>query len=277
MSEDRPISDLLPAYAAGALDADELAELERLVVEGGEQAERALDEWAEVSEQLALDAEPVAVSDAVRASFLEALEVETQGTEPLTPVKRQDPSPEASEPANDNRILLTIAAGLLVAAIGWGLWTQSQLRNLRADTDRQIDGLEQALERSESELAVTLEQVERARAANRIVAASGVRTVSLGATSEGEALSARSYVDPESGRAVVFAQNLPPIDSDQTYQLWFLRDGAPFSAGVFAAEDGGATVLVDDLTDVETIQGWAVSVEPQGGSASPTGPIVLSS
>ncbi|MEM6701484.1 MAG: anti-sigma factor [Acidobacteriota bacterium] len=279
MSDDQTFSDLLPAYAAGALDADELAEFERLLAEGGEQRARELAEWNAVSEQLAQDAEPIAISGSLRADFFEALDVETQGTVSLTPKRKESAAETATDiaPANDSRLPLVLVASLFVAALGWGLWTQSQLRNLRAESARQIEGLELALARSESELVISQQEVERARAANRIVGASGVRTVSLGATSEGQALSARSYVDPETGRAVVFARNLPDVGTDQTYQLWFLRGGAPYSAGVFAAEEGQATVLVDELKEVEGIQGWAVSIEPQGGSEQPTGLIVLSS
>ena len=53
----------------------------------------------------------------------------------------------------------------------------------------------------------------------------------------------------------------------ESFELWFVRDGAPISAGTFASEDGTATALLDG--SIEPGDVIAVTVEPAGGS--PTG------
>ncbi|WP_109210152.1 MULTISPECIES: anti-sigma factor [Microbacterium] len=78
------------------------------------------------------------------------------------------------------------------------------------------------------------------------------------------------------GEAVLVSQGLPAITDDQSFEMWFVRDGAAVSAGTFDAEDGAATALLDG--EVESGDTIAVTVEPEGGS--PTGeptsdPIVL--
>ncbi|WP_127476485.1 anti-sigma factor [Microbacterium sulfonylureivorans] len=70
------------------------------------------------------------------------------------------------------------------------------------------------------------------------------------------------------GKAVLVSDGLPEIADDQSYELWFVRDGAAVSAGTFEpAGDDAVTALLDGAMEPgDTI---AVTVEPQGGS--PTG------
>ncbi|WP_239066318.1 anti-sigma factor [Microbacterium hibisci] len=69
------------------------------------------------------------------------------------------------------------------------------------------------------------------------------------------------------GEAVLVSQGLPALADDQSFETWFVRDGAAVSAGTFDAEDGAATVLLDGAVEPGDV--IAVTVEPQGGS--PTG------
>ena len=41
------------------------------------------------------------------------------------------------------------------------------------------------------------------------------------------------------GKAVLVSDGLPSIAEDESYELWFVRDGGPISAGTF--DDGKAT------------------------------------
>ncbi len=73
---------------------------------------------------------------------------------------------------------------------------------------------------------------------------------------------------------VLLLQDLPRPPADRTYQVWVIRDGPPASAAVLQPGAGGQQVieLQQDLEGARTV---AVSVEPAGGSPSPTGPVVL--
>ncbi|KAA9107557.1 anti-sigma factor [Microbacterium rhizomatis] len=70
------------------------------------------------------------------------------------------------------------------------------------------------------------------------------------------------------GKAVLVSTGLPAIASDQAYELWFVRDGAPLSAGVVDAAPGGdvTALLTGEMHAGDII---AVTVEQAGGS--PTG------
>jgi anti-sigma-K factor RskA len=78
---------------------------------------------------------------------------------------------------------------------------------------------------------------------------------------------------PSRRRAVLVASGLPLLDEEQVFQLWFLRDGTPLPSQVFRTDlDGVGFAVVEAPEDFE---GAAVTVEPAGGVAAPTGPMVL--
>ena len=69
------------------------------------------------------------------------------------------------------------------------------------------------------------------------------------------------------GKAVLVSQGLPQIADDESFELWFVRDGAAVSAGTFDSTDGEATAVLDGAMEPGDV--IAVTIEPQGGS--PTG------
>lgn len=72
------------------------------------------------------------------------------------------------------------------------------------------------------------------------------------------------------GRAALVVKKLPALDSDKTYQLWYIGDsGTARPAGTFGASGDGSTVemLTGTMTAGDTI---GLTVEPSGGSKKPT-------
>ncbi len=78
--------------------------------------------------------------------------------------------------------------------------------------------------------------------------------------------------DPHQQRGVVALQNLPAPPAGHDYQLWVLDPGAqaPISAGVVTDSRAFAVTSVSSPTP-----GFAISLEPSGGSPAPTGPILF--
>lgn len=69
------------------------------------------------------------------------------------------------------------------------------------------------------------------------------------------------------GKVVLVSDALPPIAEDESFELWFVRDGAPVAAGTFEASSDSTTALLEGTMEPGDV--IAVTVEPQGGS--PTG------
>jgi anti-sigma-K factor RskA len=76
------------------------------------------------------------------------------------------------------------------------------------------------------------------------------------------------YWNPETKKVMLADAHLPELTSDQQYQLWALYDGKPVDAGVFDYKNNN--VSVGFQKDIPNAQAFAVTVEPKGGSKSPT-------
>ncbi|HMD31950.1 MAG TPA: anti-sigma factor [Candidatus Acidoferrales bacterium] len=86
----------------------------------------------------------------------------------------------------------------------------------------------------------------------------------------------RVFYHPKKG-LLFFASNLPPLDEGKSYQLWYMpSEGVPSSAGVFAPDArGNATMMMPSSSMPGSPKAFAVTIEPVGGVAAPTGPEVL--
>jgi anti-sigma-K factor RskA len=84
---------------------------------------------------------------------------------------------------------------------------------------------------------------------------------------------------PSTGALVFVADHLDPLQPQKTYQLWLLpatAGEAPVPAGLFKPDEkGNASVVMPPLPKGLTARGFGVTVENEGGSKTPTAPIVL--
>ena len=106
----------------------------------------------------------------------------------------------------------------------------------------------------------------------------GPRTLSAALEPQGGVQArGRVLVDAASGEAAIFVSGLDPAPKGKTYELWSIRGNRPPEpAGLFAVADTDAVATrVARIDRAQEVTAFAVSVEPTGGSQSPTGPIVL--
>lgn len=90
-----------------------------------------------------------------------------------------------------------------------------------------------------------------------------------------EYASASGYVR-WSGKTVELRATLPALPAGKEYELWRIRDGKPVRAGQYTPGADGAvrgTFLMHDATVRSDL--FAVTIEPAGGTYSPTGPMPL--
>lgn len=77
----------------------------------------------------------------------------------------------------------------------------------------------------------------------------------------------------EVGRVLFVTDGLPDPGEDRTYQLWLIDEDGPRSAGVFDAEGGTVTVVLEGTAEPGATVG--LTVEPDGGSTQPTGEVLV--
>lgn len=80
-----------------------------------------------------------------------------------------------------------------------------------------------------------------------------------------------------SDRALLVANDLPPLPADRRYQIWLItEDGERVSAGLFdVGETGHAQVEVRVPTSIASYMAVGVSAEPRDGSPDATAPLAL--
>jgi anti-sigma-K factor RskA len=84
-------------------------------------------------------------------------------------------------------------------------------------------------------------------------------------------------LDPADNKGVLAVTGLHGLDPGHQYQLWLVRNGERRSGGVFSPDaEGYGSMLLTVPLDFKDFRSFAVSVEPWGGSAAPTGSPVLS-
>jgi anti-sigma-K factor RskA len=83
-------------------------------------------------------------------------------------------------------------------------------------------------------------------------------------------------LDPEDNHGVLAVRGLPRLDPGRQYQLWLIRGTERRSGGVFSVnEDGYGALMLDVPPDFRGFRAMGISVEPAGGSPSPTGTAVM--
>jgi anti-sigma-K factor RskA len=147
------------------------------------------------------------------------------------------------------RLLAAAAAVVLAAGVGAGVWMVQEQR---------------VREQRASAVAARAE-ADRVRA----VLAAPDAVLHSAKVSGGGRVTLVSSASMDAG--VVLLGGAPAPGRDRAYQLWLLRAGRPTDAGVLPPGAAGATRLIDGVRGAD---GLGVTVEPAGGSRTPTLPIV---
>jgi anti-sigma-K factor RskA len=227
------MDELLGALALDAVEPDEADRLE-LYLRENPRARAEVEEYREVAALLAgAGAEaPPGIWDRIA----EQIEQPPDGQPaPLLEFRRRGPRAARRGPRRPWPLVAAAAAVIAVAALSFEVVRQQ---------DR-LDDLELTQDALEASVDPNAQHFELRRIDDETLAMR---------------LSVRS--DRE---AWVVGEDLEDLPDDQEYQLWVLDGGQPISAGLLGDDPG-----VRRFTPQSTGRQYAVSIEPAGGSASPT-------
>ena len=145
-------------------------------------------------------------------------------------------------------------AFMAVAAHFWMNWqnTESKLDNMQARYNQ--------LAQDSRQLSQTL----------MTISDPAVRTIVL----QGQTTDANSrvltYWNQQTEELLVNTASLPPNEPDQQYQLWAIADNNPTSLGVFNVSADASLPQIVSFSELTAFSTISVSVEPKGGSRSPS-------
>lgn len=247
-----PVRDLVAGYALGALTPEETRAFEAALSSSPE-LQQELQEHRELGAVLALaEAEPPPPE--LKARLRERIDQAKRGS-----LGGRAVSAPAPAPSRRSFTPIVMGAGLaaaLIVAVGLSIKVGSL-----NDTIRVRDSLLAAREQRLAEREATL---------NAILEPS-VQLVTMVAPGETPPV-AQVFLDRTRGRAIVHLFNLKPASVGRAYQLWLLQKiGNPIASRVFNTEpDGHGLEQAIPVPVGGDISGFAVSVEPAGGSPQPT-------
>jgi anti-sigma-K factor RskA len=169
---------------------------------------------------------------------------------------------------------LLIAASLL-AAVALGIYSV-QLRSRIADLDSRLHQAQLQASLAERQIADARRTALDAQSQVAVLAAPDLVRVDLVGQSNAPSASARAFWSRSRGM-VFTASNLPSLPAGRVYQVWVLTAaGPPISVGLLQpSQTGGLTAVFQTAPDIPRPAQVAVSDEPAGGVAAPTGAIWL--
>ena len=231
------VDDLIDAYALGALEADEVARVERHL-QTCDACRALLEQVRAVSDGLLLAVPAAAPPASLRASILSRIHEEAASQRPAGPSALPSPD-DGARPGRMGRLLRSLFGGEEpdIADIQ-GSAADTLLRELLLDP------------------AVTIRPIAATDAASHAAA--------------------RFIGAPTRHEGIVLARGLRPLDAAHAYQVWLLRGDQPQPNNLFAVDRAGRGIGIvragEAVLDFDVL---AITPEPASGSPSPTGAIVL--
>ena len=179
--------------------------------------------------------------------------------------------------------MAVVASGSRPRTAAWWVWIPSFATLALAIAVGLLwhDNLDLRHEASEMTTIMAQQEMDQQKTKEVIAAMTApgaMRATLIEAGSLPQAHGKASY-NPKNGDVVFMATNLKQLPTKQAYQLWLVpvSGGKPVAAGSFKPNEHGTAVLMKhDMPKVKA-KLFAVTVEPEEGTAEPSTPVVLTS
>ncbi len=244
MSVHEQFAEDLALHALGVLQGDERIALEKHL-EDCAGCRRELEQLRGDMALLALSTAGPAPPRRARQRLMDAVGREPRGRE--VPTRRAWWAP----------VPWFAAAALALAAV-W-FWRQS-------------DQLSQQVAALEHQSALQQAQLQRARDVLATLTATDAMRVTLVAAKTPPQPQGKAIYVRDRASLIFLASNMPVLPPQKAYELWLIPAvGAPIPAGLFKPDArGSATVINPPLPAGVEAKTFAITVEPEAGSAAPT-------
>ena len=249
MSAHEQFADDLALYALGALQGDERAALEKHL-ETCADCRRELD-------QLRGDMALMAMSAA--------------GPKPPQRSKQRLMSAIAKEPRRS-------AEPQRRGWLGWIPWVITAAAAFAVGSLLlQNSQLEEDLAEGKDQLSSSQTELQKAKDVVATLTASDAMRVTLVAAKTPPQPQGKAIYLKDRSSLIFLANNMPLLPAQKAYELWLIpKTGNPIPAGVFKPDaHGSATVVNPPLPAGVEAKAFAITVEPEGGSAAPTSPVLM--
>jgi len=259
--------ELCIPYVFGRLNPGNRKQFEAHLETGCEQCKRELSELYEATALLPLLLRQEAPPSGLRQRLLSRLSskrTEQQRVAKPTPLPQREAveAPVTKAPPHSWYLYASVVMGALII-ISLLFFLSDQLRTT-SELEKKLNDLQVQVQQKQDILG--------------ILQARRVEMLQLMSAEAGSEASGRILWEPERRRAVVQAINLPAQPGDKQYQLWLMKDKKYFRVGEFdvkADKSNVFAVMTLPVGEKQEMEGFAVTLEPRGGSTQPSGAIQL--
>lgn len=257
-------SGVLEAYAMGALDAAEHAEVIAM-----------LEKYPELREEVAA-IENGLWNNAQLNAIVPPTHLENNIWDAINNTTTSNTVAQEATTANKTIPLTTgkksfnwaYAAGWvgLVGSLAFNAmqWQKSQAQqNLYAQ-------LEQKMAQLNQEQVAMSKELQDYKKNKEMMADTGMQTIVMHTVQKGHPMAATVYWSKENGQAYVTVDGLPEAPDGMQYQLWVIIDGKPVDMGTIPQNMPNTPTIEKVNKSVVNGQAFAISLEKAGGSPTPT-------
>jgi anti-sigma-K factor RskA len=289
MSSHEEYKEILAAHALDALDYGTARALEdHLKV--CDECRAEFDVWRNTAAAIAYTVQPAMPSTELRSRILEEVRVLSAQSSASKATAEDVDDEKAGEASRSSNVvplarpvstrtqarsyrLLAIAASLACIAL---LASVFVIWRRNAALKNEVAGLSQRLQQTSERLEQTNRELVRVREESDLLNAPALTIASLSGTEAAKSAHARLALDPQTGRAMLFAYDLPRAPAGKAYQLWFIAGGKPVPGKVFNTDARGHATMRDQVpAEARGASLFAITLEPEGGVPAPTGEKVL--
>jgi anti-sigma-K factor RskA len=281
MESHTKFEEVIPIYAIGALDGDELKEFEKHLRAGCSICEELIKENEKLISLIPYSVSGPSPSIKVKERLFEKIDSREKTAEkPYTlPIwKRVQPLSYG--------LGGVIAAAIMVFLFISNLSLRGRINDQKVELDKlttqiasQIDSIKSLkvqLDKNNTELATLSSVIASQREIMDFLGNPNVVVINLVNLQPDLKARARLLWNTENNEGFFYGLNLPQTPVGKTYQLWAIADDKPISIGVFSVDDrGNNTMKLGGLPVADQIQKFAVTLEPTGGVPLPTGEMYL--
>jgi hypothetical protein len=258
-------AESLALYAMGALDdSKDLAALDSHLGTCGE-CRRELEALRADTALLALSATGPQPPGRSRERLLSAIAAEPR-------MERRETKPYAVGRLRPRWFNLAPTIVMLMLAV-FSILLWRDLRNTR----RALRHTQAQMEQMRHDLDYRNKELADAKMVNDLLHAPDAWPLTLVSKRTPPQPQIKTVYSKQQGSLLLMASNLTPLPENKIYQLWLLpADGsAPMSAGWFKPDSKGNGMMFHKMSPGVLAKGFAVTIEPSGGSQTPTMPIVM--
>ncbi len=271
-------SELIPLYVVGGLSDNEARQLQSHLATGCPGCNAMLTEFTTVGATLALMLPPAQPNPDVHASLMARIARHKDSVEPRTPgLLRRWYAMSGLAAA------IVLAATLIAVSSYWHLLITQKNQQLAAMQDRldavksNVNSLTAKYQAAVQTTALLQLQIKQSEMTRKMFMAKQLQVVALAGKPVDKHAVGRIFYNAKTHMWQFCAMGLKPLPPTKTYELWFItKDHTKKAAGTFnvdASGDGMLTAAVGQ--NMDQVSAVAVTDEPAGGVAVPTGSIQL--